>query len=140
MRRLNKIDWELVLAVGTVILMAVLVVTVFIAGIAHAEGCLKIDVPPGAVISQYDGDTFRIFTFGPGAGVDIRVQDIDTPERTTHQEGWQHARDFTSAWLSAGPFTVETCGKRTFNRIVAVISRNGETLAEALREAGLEKK
>ena len=103
---------------------------------AYAEACLSIDVPPQAVLRQFDGDTFTLFTFGPGGEVDVRVQDVDTPERTKKESGWAEAREFTRDWLNDGVFHVETCGVHTFGRIVAIVSRNGETLAEALRLAG----
>lgn len=111
---------------------------------SHAAACLSIDVPPQAVLDNHDGDTFRIFTFGPGGSVVIRVQDIDTPEISMKkgvpdEPGAQEAKEFTRQWLSVGTFTVVTCGKHTLERIVATVARNGTTLASALRAAGYAK-
>lgn len=136
-RETVKIDWELMLAVATVLLMIVLAVTVFIVGIASAASCLSIDVPPGAVVSQYDGDTFEVFTFGSPDRIAIRVKGVDTPERKTKEAGWESAREFTRQWLSKGPFRIDTCGKRTFERIEAEVMRDGESLADALKKEGL---
>lgn len=124
-------------------LMVVLFVALFLelmfAASSRAEGCLSIDVPPGAVTKVYDGDTFTVFTFGPGRGVDIRVEGIDTPERNKKQPRWEEARAFTVTWLSAGMFHVETCGKQTLTRIVGAVSRDGKLLSDALRHAGYAK-
>jgi len=101
---------------------------------AHSAACLTIDVPPGAVIGQPDGDTFHVFAFQPGGKVKIRVQGIDAPERgETH---WAEAKAFTQNWLAKGWFQVMTCGQPTLDRIVGKVERNGESLAEALTVAG----
>ncbi|MDH4235616.1 MAG: thermonuclease family protein [Nitrospira sp.] len=102
---------------------------------SHAAACLTIDVPPGAVVNQPDGDTFHVFAFQPGGVVKIRVEGIDTPERK--QPGWAEAKAFTKAWLTQGPFKVTTCGKPTIDRIVGRVERDGTALADALKAAGL---
>lgn len=104
---------------------------------AHAGGCLFIDIPPGAVINQPDGDTFHVFAFQPGGVVKIRVEGVNTPER--NQPGWAEAKAFTKAWLAKGPFRVTTCGKPTIDRIVGEVERDGRTLAHDLIDAGLGK-
>lgn len=104
---------------------------------AHAGGCLSIEVPPQAVIGQPDGDTFHIFTFAPGGMVKIRVKGVDTPERD--QPKFSAATTFTRTWLSRGPFKVMTCGTPTFDRVEAIVERDGQTLAHALIAAGLGK-
>lgn len=127
------------MAVVTLAMLVLLTVMVFIVGVSSAASCLSVDVPPGAVVSQYDGDTFEVFTFGSPDKVSIRVQGVDTPERKTKEPGWEAAREFTRQWLAKGPFRVDTCGKRSFERIVAEVMRDGESLADALRKEGLVK-
>lgn len=123
------------------ILLVVMFIVIFVQAMAaRAEGCLTIDVPPGAVVSQYDGDTFDIFTFGSPSKVAIRVLGVDTPEIKTKQPGALEAKEFTRQWLTKGPFKVSTCGKRTFERIVSLVERDGDTLARALIDAGHGKK
>ncbi len=134
-----KIDWDIVLLCVCFILLFVLAMFIFFAGISNAAACLEIDVPPGAVIAQYDGDTFELFSPIPPGNMPIRVQGIDTPERRGKQPGWEEAREFTRKWLASGPFHLSTCGARSFERTVAVISRNGQTLADALAAAGHAK-
>ena len=112
---------------------------------ARAEACLSIDVPPSAVVSQYDGDTFELFTFGSPPTVSIRVLGVNTPELSKKkgvpdQPGSREAKEFTRQWLAKGPFHVSTCGTHTFDRIVAMVDRDGEVLADALIQAGHGKK
>lgn len=128
---------ENVLLVVLAIMMALVVMAgvLIIADSARAAACLSIDVPPQAVINQPDGDTFHLFAFQPGGVVKIRVEGVDTPER--NESGWADAKEFTRTWLAAGPFQLSTCGKSTLDRIVAKVSRQGHTLAEALKSAGL---
>ena len=97
---------------------------------------LRLVVPPAAVIEQPDGDTFHLFTFGVPSTVEIRVQGVDTPERPTKTKpspNFQAAK----AWLAKGPFTITTTGIRTLSRIVAIVERDGELLAQALIDAHL---
>jgi endonuclease YncB( thermonuclease family) len=104
---------------------------------AHAAACLSIEVPPGAVVNQPDGDTFHVFAFQPGGVVKIRVEGVNTPER--NKPGWAEAKAFTGAWLAKGPFVVKTCGRPTLDRIVGTVERDGGTLATALKKAGVVK-
>lgn len=120
-----------------VMIALIILAVVMIAHRAAASSCLSIDVPPGAVVSQYDGDTFEVFTFGSPDRVAIRVKGVDTPERKTKEPGWEASREFTRQWLAKGPFRIDTCGKRTFERIEAEVMRDGESLADALKRAGL---
>lgn len=111
---------------------------------AHAAACLTIDVPPQAVLGNYDGDTFQVFSFQPGGIIRIRVEGVDTPELSKKnglpdEPGAQEASAFTKAWLAKGPFMVRTCGKPTLDRIVGAVSRDGKTLAGDLIAAGLHK-
>jgi len=131
-----KIDWEYLLTILTIMMLVLLTVTVFIVGVARSASCLSIEVPPEAVVSQYDGDTFDVFTFGSPSSVRIRVQGVDTPERKGQQPGWEAAREFTRQWLAKGPFHINTCGKRTFERIEGDVTRGSDRLADALIAAG----
>jgi endonuclease YncB( thermonuclease family) len=135
----NWVDIEIaLLAIIACAIAALLIVAAIIPIKSHASACLTIDVPPGAVVNQPDGDTFHVFAFQPGGVVKIRVEGVDTPER--NQPGWAEAKAFTKTWLAKGPFRVTTCGKPTIDRIVGRVKRNGETLAHALIAAGLEKR
>lgn len=96
-----------------------------------ADACSRLTVEPRYLTHQMDGDTISLFTF-PQGQFKFRVADVNTPERG--EPGWAEARAFTWAWLNQGPFTIETCWKRTLDRYVAVISRDGVTLAEALTQ------
>jgi endonuclease YncB( thermonuclease family) len=122
--------------VGITILMIIL--AVLLAYSARAETCMSMTVHPEQVLGNYDGDTFTV-SLGALGGMKLRVQDIDTPERTKKQPGWEEAKTFTQHWLAAGPFDLWTCFAFTFGRVVAVASRDGVTLAEALEAAGYAK-
>ena len=116
-------------------IVCILIVAATLPFKAHASACLTIDVPPGSIVNQPDGDTFHVFAFQPGGVVKIRVEGVNTPERT--QPGWAEAKAFTKAWLVKGTFRVTTCGKPTIDRIVGNVERNGRTLAQDLIDAGL---
>jgi|CXWL01.1.fsa_nt_gi endonuclease YncB( thermonuclease family) len=116
-------------------LVCLLIMAALIPIKANAGGCLTIDVPPGAVVNQPDGDTFHVFAFQPGGVVKIRVEGVNTPEKK--EPGWAEAKAFTKEWLARGPFKVTTCGRPTIDRIVAAVERNGKTLAQDLIDAGL---
>ena len=133
----NLPDPEVALFVLCLVGLSVLLMLILVAGYVRAEGCLSITVPPQAVINVKDGDTFDIFTFAPGGKVAIRVKGVNTPERGKPQ--FQAAKMFTEQWLTSGPFVVNTCGKHTFERIEATVSRNGVTLAQELIAAGYGK-
>jgi endonuclease YncB( thermonuclease family) len=109
---------------------------------AHASACLSIDVPPGAVVGNHDGDTFQVFSFQPGGVEKVRVRGVDTPEMSKKkgvpdEPGAQDAKEFTRAWLAKGPFRMSSCGTPTFDRIVWTVERDGKTLAQDLIAAGL---
>lgn len=137
-RGLMRIDWELVIAVATVILMLVLVLTVFAIGVSRAGSCLTMDVEPHQVLGNYDGDTFTV-SLGALGNMIVRVEGVDTPERTKKQPKWDEAKAFTANWLAAGPFKLSTCFTFTLGRVVGTPSRNGRTLAQDLIAAGLTK-
>lgn len=133
----TRIDWEIVLAAAVMGMLLILLLLLLGVGFARAAGCLTIDVDPRYVVREMDGDTFPIFTFGPGEEIKIRVKGVQTPER--EQPGWAEAKAFTKAWLNKGPFQVLTCGKKSLDRIEGIVTRDGESLAQALKDAGLGK-
>lgn len=109
---------------------------------AHAGASMTIDVPPGAVLGNHDGDTFQVFNIVPGGVEKIRVQGVDTPEMSKKkgvpdEPGAREAKEFTRAWLAKGPFRMSSNGTPTFDRIVWVVERNERTLAQDLIDAGL---
>lgn len=123
----------LVIVIGLALMVQLIVVSA-----VRSETCLTTTVQPQHVLGNFDGDTFTV-SLGALGSVKIRVQDIDTPERTKKQPGWEAAKNFTASWLVAAPFELATCFDLTLGRVVGVASREGETLADALRKAGLEK-
>lgn len=125
---------ELALMVFVAIALCMLFL-VLMASWAFAETCLTVDLKPSDVLYNYDGDTYTIL-MGPLGIWNIREDGIDTPERNKRQPGWEAAKDFTWAWLYAGPFKLKTCFTLTLGRLVGTSSRNGETLGDALRREG----
>lgn len=124
------------LAKAFIVILLLVMAVMFAASFSHAAACLTIDVEPRYLTHQMDGDTISVFTL-PQGKVKFRVQGIDTPERD--EPGWAEARAFTWEWLQRGPFQVSTCWKPTLDRFEAVLSRDGATLAQAVKEAGIEK-
>lgn len=105
---------------------------------ASAASCTTMDVLPSHVIGNYDGDTFTLSLGALGVAT-VRVEGVDTPERTKKQPKWEEAKRFTEQWLAQGPFTLKTCFILTLGRVVGSPYRNGRTLAQALIAAGLTK-
>lgn len=63
----------------------------------------------------------------------VRLLGVDAPElRGPDRDKALAAKAFTEEWLSRGPFTVEACGRDSFGRLLAHVSRDGEALAGAL--------
>lgn len=137
MRR-NSVDWELLLAVLTVMMLVLLALTVFVVGFAYSTSCMTMDVEPSQVLSNYDGDTFTL-SLGALGSMKVRVEGVDTPEITKKQPRAEEAKLFTQQWLAKGPFKLNTCFKLTLGRVVGNPSRNGRTLAQDLIAAGLVK-
>lgn len=123
-----------VFVVVVMAMLALLLLVLVVPAKSFGASCLTIDVPPQAVIGVMDGDTFSVFNLLPPGYIKVRVKDINTPERG--RPGFDKARQFTADWLAKGSFQLKTCGKHTFDRIVGTPSRNGETLAHALKAAG----
>lgn len=97
--------------------------------------CLTLQIPPTQVRRILDGDTFALWNVGLGNEERVRVLEIDTPERG--QPGYEEARAFTAAWLAQGNFTLSACRRDSFGRLLATVTRNGVSLADALYNAGL---
>ena len=87
-----------------------------------------------------DGDTFVVkLDVWPKMQVTehVRLEGVDTPElKGIDKDRAFAAKDFAAKWLSSGPFSVETCGVYSFNRLVAKVYRDGGSLAEELKKAG----
>jgi endonuclease YncB( thermonuclease family) len=97
--------------------------------------CLTILLAPGHVMRVIDADTFVLFHIGVPAEERVRVLGVDAAEiRDTLGPA---AKAFTLAWIAAGPFTVETCKRDSFGRLLGVVTRGADTLASALIQAGL---
>lgn len=131
----------ILIAIGIV---GILIVAAILPFKAHAGASMTIDVPPGAVLGNHDGDTFQVFSFQPGGVEKIRVKGVDTPEMSKKkgvpdEPGAREAKEFTRAWLAKGPFRMSSTGTPTFDRIVWEVERNGRTLAQDLIDAGLGK-
>jgi endonuclease YncB( thermonuclease family) len=148
----NKQPWQnwgsidlALLVIIAISMIGLLIMVVLLPFKVHASACLVIDVPPQAVLHNNDGDTFTLFTVGPGGKQSYRVQGVDTPEISRKkgvpdEPGAVEAKAFTKAWLAAGVFHLTDCGKKTLSRNEAQVERNGETLGDALRKAGHEKR
>lgn len=147
----NKQPWQNWVSIDLVIfiliclcLVGLSLMAILIPIKAHAGACLTIDVPPGAVLGNHDGDTFQVFSFQPGGVEKIRVKGVDTPELSKKkgepdEPGAREAMAFTKAWLAKGTFRMSSCGTPTFDRIVWVVERNGRTLAQDLIDHRLGK-
>lgn len=96
--------------------------------------CLTLLIPPQQVSRVIDGDTFVLYHVGVPAEERVRLLEIDAPERG--QPGFFEARNFTAHWLSLSHFTLQTCKRDSFGRLLATVTRNGVSLADALYAAG----
>ena len=140
----QTIDLAMLLVVA-VAMLALFILPLIIPIRGYAASCLTIDVPPQAVLSVKDGDTFTVFNLLPPGYVSIRVKGVDAPEFSRKkgvpdEPGAEEAQRFTARWLAEDTFRVSTCGKYTFERIEAVVERNGISLAASLIEAEHWKK
>ena len=84
--------------------------------------------------TNYDGDTFRA-TF--------RIANIDTPEIKgecdAERELAQRAKVFTERFLAQGNIVIRQSGIDRYGRVLAVVSREGHDLGEALIAEGLAR-
>ena len=94
----------------------------------------------GSLVRTIDGDSF-VAHLSIWHNLDaierIRVLEIDTPEnkKPTVAEA-DKARLFAHLWLSQGTFTVESCARDSFGRILGKVTRGKESLADKLIESG----
>lgn len=108
--------------------------------LAWLLGCLGLLITPPQVARVLDGDTFALYAVGISTEEHVRVLGIDTPElKDSLVQPAREARTFTRQWLTRGSFTVYTCRRDSFGRLLAVVSRGGDTLAVALAHAHLAK-
>lgn len=96
--------------------------------------CLTLLLVPGHVKTVLDGDTFKLYSIGVPAEERVRLLGVDTPERG--QPRFDEARDFTTHWLSRGPFTLTVCTRDGFGRLLGTLTRNGDDLSQGLIGAG----
>lgn len=99
--------------------------------------CLVLTLQPGHVKRILDGDTFVLYHVGVPPEERVRLLGVDTPEKG--QAGYDAAAEFTTAWLQAGPSELTTCKRDSFGRVLGVVTRNGESLGQALQAQGLAK-
>ncbi len=97
--------------------------------------CLSITLEPSSVKRTVDGDTFILWHVGIPAEERVRVLGVDTPE--IRDNLGLAAKGFTAEWLGRGPFTVYTCKRDSFGRLLAMVYRGSDTLAVSLVAAGL---
>ena len=95
-----------------------------------AVGCLSLDLTPGYVKRDIDGDTFVLYSINVTGEERVRVLGVDTPE--VGQPKADSATIFTTGWLRAGNFSITTCKRDSFGRLLAIVSRSGRTLADTL--------
>ncbi len=92
------------------------------------------------VASVYDGDTFKINLNCSLSvfceKVPVRVRGVDCPEikgKTQKEKRLaRRAKDFTRAFLSAGPVNLSNCGRDKYFRLLCDVDVNGRSLAEEL--------
>lgn len=96
--------------------------------------CLTLLIPSQQVRRTVDGDTFTLWNVGLGNEERVRVLEIDTPERG--QPGFDQATAFTATWLARGNFTITACKRDSFGRLLATVTRDGVSLADALYASG----
>jgi len=94
-------------------------------------------------IRVIDGDTFvtEVAIWHDLRAVErVRLFAVDAHEmkKDTLVKGTL-AKNFTIAWLAQGPFTLATCYKDSFGRILATVKRGDDDLADKLRKAGHAK-
>ena len=99
--------------------------------------CLAMLVLPGHVKRTIDGDTFILYSVGVPNEERVRLLGIDTPERG--QPGFEAAKLFTDQWVRTGDFTLTTCKRDSFGRLLGTLTRGTEDLGTALMAAGLAK-
>src|SRR5687768_8509343 len=97
--------------------------------------CWTVQATP---LRTIDGDTFeaRVGIWLNLSAIErVRVLGVDAPERAASAEALA-AKLFTEAWLARGPVTLDVCKRDSFGRLLAVVRRDGDVLAEQLINAG----
>jgi len=97
--------------------------------------CLTLQLAPGSVMRVIDGDTFVLYSVGIPAEERVRVLGINAPERG--QPLAVESTTFTREWLAKGPWTLTTCKRDSFGRLLGTVTRGTEDLSKALLQAGL---
>jgi len=104
---------------------------------------------PEALVSVYDGDTFKVELKGInplfGDDVSIRLHGVDTPEIRGGEDRVKalavKARDMAEGLLrGAKRIALSNPQRGKYFRIVADVYLDGESLAEKLKAAGLAKR
>lgn len=108
----------------------------------HLAGLIFCWTVTATPISVHDGDTFKANVYiwpRLTAQESIRVQGVDTPElKGETKTAALEAKKFTEAWLQDTDVILYTCGDRSFERLVAKVtrSRDNAVLADDLVKAG----
>ena len=96
------------------------------------------------IVSQYDGDTFKVDLkncnepiFCKGMG--IRVYGVDTPELKPPQPNAKEAKEFTRKFLMDKIYLRECSADKYFRLDCKVINSKGQDLASELIKVGLGK-
>lgn len=97
--------------------------------------CATIQLSPAHVLRVVDGDTFILAHVGIPPEERVRILGVDTPERG--QPNYEAATAFTRSWIAAGDFSLTTCKRDSFGRLLSTITRGNENLSDALLNASL---
>lgn len=92
----------------------------------------------GLATHTVDGDTFdaTLRVWHTVSTHDrVRVFGVNTPERG--QPGYDAAKAFTDEWLKRGPFAVRTCELDRSRRVLGIVTRDSESLADELIKRNL---
>ena len=92
------------------------------------------DTLQGKVVKVFDGDSFLFQGPGGGKPVEIRLKDIDAPESC--QPGGPESRDFLQAYVADKTVTVETVGRDTYGRTLAVLTADGMNINQRMVAEG----
>ena len=110
----------------------------------HLAAWLLCWLVSASVIRTIDGDT-AVFAIDIWPGLTgtahIRVLGVDTPEmKGETRPAAEKAREFTRAWLDKGEVLLTIgCGRPaqdSFGRYLAVVTRDGKSLADEIIAAG----
>lgn len=103
--------------------------------------CFTVNATP---IRAIDGDTFVAdidVWIGLKSRDRVRVVGINAPEtKGATREAGLASWAFTTEWLALGDLTLFTCGKDSFGRILAEVTRGHTNLGNELVALGLAKK